>query len=85
MKPKLLFERLTSRVKRLTLIEVLLILLFFCCYGVYDRLGDASEHMQHTEDNIVDLQNKVSGESNDVQTKLDEQKDVLERIEANQP
>ena len=85
MNAKSLTRRIVDRAKKLTLIEVLLLLLLWCCYGIYDRLGDVSEHVQHTESNIVELQNKGSEESSDVQTKLDEQKDVLEQIEANQP
>ncbi len=78
-------SRVVERTKKLTLSEVLMILLLICSYGIYDRLGDLEEHIHHVEDNVVDLHNKVGDESTDIQTKLDEQKDVLEQIEANQP
>jgi hypothetical protein len=78
-------SRVIERVKKLTLSEVLMVFLLICSYGIFDRLGALEEHIRHVEDNVVDLHNEVSSESSDIQTKLDEQKDVLEQIEGNQP
>lgn len=79
-----LTSRSFERAKRMTLIEVLLSLILLLALGIYDRLGDANDHLETVSSSSEELRNSVNSESADIQTKLDEQKSALDDIAANQ-
>ncbi len=78
--PNNIRTKIKDRVRRLTLVELLLIALLLSSVLNGSRLSDIDSALQR----IDEVRSAVTSTSDDVVSKLDDLKDVLEQIAANQ-
>ena len=76
--------KVIARLRRITLVELLLAALLVSSVVNGNRMVDLDASLRRVDDSLVDVQNEVRSQTEEVQTKLDELKDELEQVAANQ-
>ena len=79
-----MWAKLKGRLKRLTLVESLLIAILLSSLVNGSKESDIDKSLHTVGDSLVDVQNEVRSNSENLQSKLDDLKEALEQIAANQ-